>query len=235
MGLLELLLRDSPAPPKPTSSGGLLSMLQSPGAYGNNPMAVDNGGQPIPEEPAWAKAVVSGVDTAAKVPPAAVRVYLGTLLGDKSAITEKSLRPDELAALAEAVKNARAAGRQYVTYGDYDPTLSIEKATSGYPGPKILSDVMNTPKSLAGVLGRAKFETQPDGSTVLTDQYDFENMSGYVMKDGQLMSVPETYGGNLPQLFADTLMKDGPYQALRVLGEVAAPEGKGRSVSIRLK
>lgn len=169
------------------------------------------------------------------VGPAAARVFFDTLMGSKAPITERTFKPDELAALSRAVAKAEAAGRNYITYGDYDPSLDVETSGNGMPGPKILGDPLNVDKSMAGTIGRAKFKRLPDGSVEILDTYDFENMSGFQMRDGKLTSVPDTYNGDILQMFTDTLRKDGMYGALRILGENAAAAEKGRGRPVRIK
>lgn len=77
-GLLSLLLNGR-APP-PTMPKGLLGQLlqpQTPGAFGNNPMAMDTGGQPIPPTPKWAKFLMNSGNAMASAVTAPGRAMQG--------------------------------------------------------------------------------------------------------------------------------------------------------------
>ncbi len=172
-----------------------------------NPMAVDD----------------QGMDRAfAAGPLPAARTMIGTLLGSNKAITEHDFSPSELRVLREAVRKAQAEGRNYIGYGDYgeaDPYASGSGA--------VVNALTQLPASLAFTLGMANFRKKPDGSVEIIDRYDFGAPRGET--DRRVADQ-----GGIIGALANGYMQNGLLGAGNVIGNVVAPRGEGRTVSITL-
>jgi hypothetical protein len=89
---------------------------------------------------------------------AAARTYVDVLTGRRTPITEKDFTAKEQLAMMDAVKRSQArGGKGRVDYQDYP---DAKTAGPGYV------DIRNT-------LGGFQYKQNPDGSTVITDRYDF--------------------------------------------------------------
>jgi len=89
---------------------------------------------------------------------AASRTYVDVLTGRRTPITEKDFTAKEQMAMMDAVKRSQArGGAGRVDYQDYP---SGEQIGPGYV------DIRNT-------LGGFQYKQMPDGTTVITDRYDF--------------------------------------------------------------
>ena len=89
---------------------------------------------------------------------AASRTYVDVLTGRRTPITEKDFTAKEQLAMMDAVKKSLArGGKGRVDYQDYP--------TGDQIGPGFV-DIRNT-------LGGFQYKQNPDGSTVITDRYDF--------------------------------------------------------------
>jgi len=89
---------------------------------------------------------------------AASRTFVDVLTGRRTPITEKDFTAKEQLAMLDAVKRSQArGGAGRVDYQDYP---SGEQIGPGYV------DIRNT-------LGGFQYKQNPDGSTVITDRYDF--------------------------------------------------------------
>ena len=89
---------------------------------------------------------------------AASRTFVDVLTGRRTPITEKDFTAKEQLAMMDAVKKSQArGGKGRVDYQDYP---DAKTAGPGYV------DIRNT-------LGGFQYKQNPDGSTVITDRYDF--------------------------------------------------------------
>jgi len=89
---------------------------------------------------------------------AASRTYVDVLTGRRTPITEKDFTAKEQMAMMDAVKKSQArGGKGRVDYEDYPDT---KNAGPGYV------DIRNT-------LGGFQYKQNPDGSTSISDKYDF--------------------------------------------------------------
>jgi hypothetical protein len=89
---------------------------------------------------------------------AASRTFVDVMTGRRTPITEKDFTAREQLAMMDAVKRSQArGGKGRVDYQDYP---SGEQIGPGYV------DIRNT-------LGGFQYKQNPDGSTVITDRYDF--------------------------------------------------------------
>jgi hypothetical protein len=89
---------------------------------------------------------------------AASRTYVDVLTGRRTPITEKDFTAKEQMAMMDAVRRSQArGGKGRVDYEDYPSGDQI--------GPGFV-DIRNT-------LGGFQYKQNPDGSTVITDRYDF--------------------------------------------------------------
>jgi hypothetical protein len=89
---------------------------------------------------------------------AASRTFVDVLTGRRTPITEKDFTAKEQLAMMDAVKKSQArGGKGRVDYQDYPDAKTV--------GPGYV-DIRNT-------LGGFQYKQNPDGSTVITDRYDF--------------------------------------------------------------
>jgi hypothetical protein len=114
-------------------------------------------------------------------PPAQVRTYLNTLFGEKSPITERNFTKEELGLMLDAIKRARAEGRDYVDYTDYNIPLTG------------IADLdLSTQASIRNTLGGFKYEIGKDNRLRGRDRYDFDrDLGGRSSKEYAAMSTPE--------------------------------------------
>jgi hypothetical protein len=89
---------------------------------------------------------------------AASRTFVDVMTGRRTPITEKDFTAKEQLAMLDAVKRSQArGGKGRVDYQDYPDASTV--------GPGYV-DIRNT-------LGGFQYKQMPDGSTVITDRYDF--------------------------------------------------------------
>lgn len=166
--------------------------------------------------------------------PSNARVFLSTVTGDKSTITEKDFGGEDLSKLKELVTNKIKAqnGRQhgdlnygdYLTYGGEDQS----KLLSEDQGYNFISRSKEDPNfRLKTTIGRAKFEVNRDGDIIVHDKYNFA--------EGDATNEEIHKFGGLKTALA-YLSHGNPYRALHILGTLSQPEdsGKGREVKINL-
>jgi hypothetical protein len=97
--------------------------------------------------------------------PMDTRMLVSTLAGNKSAITEQNLTPEELAGIQAVVGEAQKRGSKGdVQYKDY-ARFSGENARPEYD-PQIAAKTM---------LGRFNYTQSPNGTLSIKDRYDFAN------------------------------------------------------------
>lgn len=105
--------------------------------------------------------------TAAKmlkaVVPMDLRILGSTLMGNREPITESNFRPEELAAMQQAVD--RAAAR----------TGKTQKGSVQYVDYPRGEEIGRDFQPVGQTLGRFTYEKSPTGQTVITDKYDFYN------------------------------------------------------------
>lgn len=96
--------------------------------------------------------------------PLQQRTFLTTLAGSKRPITEENFTDEEKAKLDRAIQKARKAGRNYITYADYDKELLINKP-----------EQFSKDQDVQQTVGRARFSKDKNGKYVVNDVYDFMN------------------------------------------------------------
>lgn len=96
------------------------------------------------------------------------RAYMKNLINPGSELTADMLNDEDRSALAEVVSNARAAGRDYLTYADYG-TSNSETLEKG------LKTSFTDPKARIGHLvgSGGKIYVDEEGNTIVEDLYDF--------------------------------------------------------------
>lgn len=96
--------------------------------------------------------------------PLHYRTFLTTLAGSKRPITEENLTQEEKDKVDRAIKRARKAGRNYITYADYDKELLINKP-----------EQFSKEQDVQQTIGRAPIKKDKSGRDVVEDIYDFMN------------------------------------------------------------
>lgn len=96
--------------------------------------------------------------------PLQQRTFLTTLAGSKRPITEANLTQEEKDKVDRAIKRARKAGRNYITYADYDKELLINKP-----------EQFSKEQDVQQTIGRAPIKKDKSGRDVVEDIYDFMN------------------------------------------------------------
>jgi len=96
--------------------------------------------------------------------PLQQRTFLTTLAGSKRPITEENFTDEEKTKLDRAIQKARKAGRNYITYADYDKELLINKP-----------EQFSKDQDVQQTVGRARFSKDKNGKYVVNDVYDFMN------------------------------------------------------------
>jgi hypothetical protein len=147
--------------------------------------------------------------------PAAARTFVGTVLGDRRPITEQSFTPQELEILRSAIDKRGASG--VIGYGDYGEKNPWSSGSSA-----VLSALSDPAHSMAFTLGMANVETAPDGSHIVSDNYDFGASRDEAQRYGALESL-------LQGLSSNGLLGLG-----NALGNMFVPKGEGRPVRIVL-
>ena len=97
--------------------------------------------------------------------PMDVRLFTGTLFGNRDPITEKDFTPEELAGMQSVIGQAQSRGSTGdVQYKDYR-AFTGENSRPEY-NPQIAAKT---------ALGRFNYAQNPDGTLRVTDRYDFAN------------------------------------------------------------
>jgi len=96
--------------------------------------------------------------------PLQQRTFLTTLAGSKRPITEENFTDEEKTKLDRAIQKARKAGRNYITYADYDKELLINKP-----------EQFSKDQDVQQTVGRARFSKDKNGKYIVNDVYDFMN------------------------------------------------------------
>jgi hypothetical protein len=97
------------------------------------------------------------------VVPMDLRILGSTLMGNRDPITESNFRPEELAAMQQAVD--RAAAR----------TGKTQKGSVQYVDYPRGEEIGRDFQPVGQTLGRFVYEKSPTGQTIITDKYDFYN------------------------------------------------------------
>jgi len=109
---------------------------------------------------------------------------LGGTLGRRDApFTEKNLNEKYLNELTAIAKKAKADGRDNINYKDYDTKLFENRS--------IVKNLQDPQWNLSTLLGYAGLETNNKGETIVTDQYDFNNITG--KSDGSMHDASFMY------------------------------------------
>lgn len=125
---------------------------------------------PAPEEESFGRRVGEGAlglaerGMRAAGVPLQYRTFLTTLAGSKRPITEENFTQEEKDKLDRAIQKARKAGRNYITYADYDKELLINKP-----------EQFSRDQDVQQTVGRARFSKDKSGKYVVDDIYDFMN------------------------------------------------------------
>jgi hypothetical protein len=107
--------------------------------------------------------------------PANIGLYLGTMAGDRSPITERDLKPDDLQALRAAVIDAsNVNGRHANTLGYFN------YGKVGYPDFKGWGDTLkqsfnNPGYRMQTTLGQTSVKRDQQGNARIVDTYDFNS------------------------------------------------------------
>lgn len=105
-----------------------------------------------------------------------VRSFVNDISGINKDITEKDFSKDELEALREAVKNAKADGRSNIKYDDYKTSAKNQDIFGTEKGAAFAKKMLNDPKySMKTTLGRANIEIDDKtGDTTVVDKYNHD-------------------------------------------------------------
>jgi hypothetical protein len=146
---------------------------------------------------------------------AASRTYVDVLTGRRTPITEKDFTAKEQLAMMDAVKKSLArGGKGRVDYQDYP--------TGDQIGPGFV-DIRNT-------LGGFQYKQNPDGSTVITDRYDFH---GPRAKEYEKMGMGEKLVKSAANALSAFVKSGGVRDAAGELGDAWIGKN-GPQVNIRI-
>jgi hypothetical protein len=139
--------------------------------------------------------------------PLHLRTYIASMLGGKTKepITEANLSGAELTKLRRLIELAKTrpvhsketgeALPHVVTYAHHDTYKDRYERLGGAPGPDTDKTLYST-ANLRNTLGTFSFKEMPDGSLVVTDNYDFTGDVGE--KDNWLIQQANKAGVNRP-------------------------------------
>jgi hypothetical protein len=194
--------------------------------------------------------------------PAQIRTFADTLMGDKSAITEKNFTPEELQQIKSSIHNSRArqakiespayqksiANARKQLQGDpaalarlekmskIDQTVGYQDYGSGERGKRVENDFnLGESGAIRNTLGRFAYEKTPDGRLIATDVYDFKD--DLVKESGARPSADYEKMSNLEKIGTiakDTVTTRGGLSSIPSRIGSAFIGGNGRPVSIDL-
>jgi hypothetical protein len=141
-----------------------------------------------------------------------VRVLDETLSGNKNAITEKDLTPEQLKFLKDIV-DFKGGDKGSITYQDYLEYYAKNKDKRGINVAPGLFSLFDPYGQMQTTLGQFTFFKDPKKGLQIKDFYDFNNL--------------QSQAGAM-----ETAM--GPYGAIREYAGRQIPEGSGRIVNINL-
>jgi hypothetical protein len=146
---------------------------------------------------------------------AASRTYVDVLTGRRTPITEKDFTAREQIAMMDAVRRSQARGGEgRVDYEDYPDSKTA--------GPDYV-DIRNT-------LGGFQYKQGPDGSTIITDKYDFH---GPRVAEYEKMGSGERLVKSAKNALMELVKSGGPRDLAGELGR-AYVGSKGPDVNIRI-
>lgn len=175
-----------------------------------------------------------------KIVPVNIRQYAGTILGDRSPLTEDDLWGSDIEAIKNAViRNKKGEGTGFVQpgvigYGDYgekDGDFSDWQGGSKNgvgPFAALLKSYIDPKFRMETTLGMAKYADDGSGNTVVQDTYNFG------ATPEQIKTEIDKYGGKFKAV-------KGAYQnagfegLLNAIGNLyAAPEGNNSGPPVRI-
>lgn len=155
--------------------------------------------------------------------PSNIRVFTGTLLGERSTITEADLSESDLGAIKNAVRTV-GGSEGVIGYGNYaDKWL---RDPHGMSVVDLLVDSFSSPAfRMETTLGMARFKKNEKDETIVTDIYDFEATQAQMQEateQGKLHFLVEAYE------------KKGPMGFLHALANLSGLGKDGRSRKVRI-
>lgn len=140
------------------------------------------------------------------------RVFLSSMQGVRSPVTERNFSPDELGAMQRLIQQKGGGKYGAINYRDYD-ALADGADTQGMAS-------MNTPLgNVRTTLGQFRYQYDPQqGRYQIQDTYDFNDASNSMSMEGR-------EGG---------LLLDPKYYAARWYAGETLPPGEGRDVRVAL-
>lgn len=176
-------------------------------SYGNNPLKITVTKQPRNDTPI----------------PSAVRLFADTVTGNTEDIDESYFTQPELNNLYGVADRQLAKGNNVIGYGDYGEKDPWAEGTQA-----VINTLTDPAQSLAFSLGMAKVRKEDDGTIVIDDNYHWAASKEKVdalKKEGATAIARKLFEG---------AVDNGLLGPLNVIGNLAAPSGHGRKVSIRI-
>lgn len=145
--------------------------------------------------------------------PTAGRVFLSSMQGVRTPITERHFTPDELGAMQELITQ-RGGLSGAITYRDYDRMVGTQDIQTGGTG------AMSNPLgNVRTTLGQFRYQYDPDAHRYnIQDTYDFNDNQNTMDMESKEVSH----------------MADPKYYAARWYAGEMMPPGEGRDVRIGL-
>lgn len=169
---------------------------------------------------------------ASNVIPANAKAFLRYVTGDETPLSNRDIqRMSE--PILRAIKNAEAAGRNYVMYEDYGDGAKNDTQAISEMG------VFGESGVPATTLGRFNFKKTPEGEYEITDSYDFDKKDQSkkkVIEDLGLEEDASPYDVfRASQEKEDSLSVPGAYRSLRRAISFFEPEQEIQPQTFRLK
>ena len=161
-------------------------------------------------------------------PPPALRMFVETLLGDRSDITESNLQPNELETLRDIAERQLAKGSKVIGYGDYGENGKYEKNFLEDGTSASVSALTDLRSSLAFTLGMANVRREKDGTIVITDKYDF------AASKKKVSDLKEKGTWEILKIATQGFLNNGLLGPANLLGNLVVPQEGGRNVTIRI-
>lgn len=140
------------------------------------------------------------------------RVFLSTVQGVRSPITERNFSPDELGAMQRLIQQKGGGKQGSINYRDYD-------AVAGDVDTQGMASMATPLGNVRTTLGQFRYQYDPQqGRYQIQDTYDFNPASSSMSMEGK-------EGG---------LLLDPKYYAARWYAGETIPPGEGRDVHVAL-
>lgn len=169
---------------------------------------------------------------ASKAIPANAKAFLRYVTGDETPLSNRDIQLMSEPIL-RAIKNAEAAGRDYVVYEDYGSGAKNDTQAISEMG---IFDDSGIP---ATTLGRFNFKKTPEGEYEITDSYDFDNRDRSKELLRAKLDLEEDASPydvfRASQAKEDSLSVPGAYRSLRRAISFFEPEQEIQPQTFKLK